>query len=495
MNTRARLSLTLAALAFASLACKTVMGTGQGGSSYTEPDYKPTPTATPVPVSQRLSGEDVPLIEVGPPGDSPRDRGRPRLSGEAFTLDTEHFRIHYTLDGEDGVPELDDNDNLQPDYVEEVARAFEFSWSAEIDYFGWAAPPPDDGQGGDDRYDVYLQNIMDDDYAGYTDADEENAIIGDNPNTPNLHETDSTRSHIVVDNDYEEYEDFASPSISLIEYMRSTAAHEFNHAIQFGYDGLETHDWLWEATATWMEEEVFDSINEVVDTLTSVFKSPDSCQLTEGGEDRVEDEGHWYGMWILMRYISEHYGHHAILRLWELAAIEDGYDAWDAMLDEMGLTMSELFRDYSIAMLTRDFEEGLKYPTVRLEGRAQLDDEFEPADGVEQLGADYVEIMARETYTVTLNSDDLSGVLVGVTDEQTYVFPLFDDSATVDGQGLEHSYLIVMNMNQARGASNCRAVDYTVTVESGGRPQQPTWQLPAPDFAAPKVEPLQDPDE
>ena len=40
-----------------------------------------------------------------------------------------------------------------------------------------------------------------------------------------------------------------------------TAAHEFFHAIQFAYDYGEDA-WMLEATATWMEERVFDKVND-----------------------------------------------------------------------------------------------------------------------------------------------------------------------------------------------------------------------------------------
>lgn len=495
MSSRRGLLLLSAALLCSTLACRTLLGDGSPGFSLE--DAKPTrqPTPTPLPLSTRLSGEDLPELSFGPPSDSPRDRGRPRLSGPAQALDTEHFRVHYTLEGEDAVPADDENGDGNPDYVEEVGRALEYSWFAAIEHFGWAAPPPDNDLGGDDRYDVYLQNIMDEEYAGYTDTDGDNSVIGDNPNTPDLIEDASTHSHIVLDNDYREYGESPSPGISVLDYMRSTAAHEFNHAVQFGYDGTEPHDWVWEATATWMEEESFDSINEVRGTLEAVFKSPDSCQLSEGGEDRWEDVDHWYGMWIFIRYLSEHYGHEAVLRLWELIASHDGYAAWDALMDENHTTFEDLFRDYSVALLTRDFEEGLSYPVVRLEGRTGVGQTFVPQDGVQQLGADYIEIEANGPITVSLSAENLTGVVVGFRKDQSLVYPLWANQVSMDGSQHERSYLIVMNLQRAKGEATCQFTPYQVRVESGGSPESPAWQLPAPHFVSPRVEGLQSLDE
>ena len=72
--------------------------------------------------------------------------------------------------------------------------------------------------------------------------------------------------------------------------MRLTAAHEFNHAIQYGYDGGEPDGWLWESTATWMETLVYQDIQEGEFFLEASFKSTDTCQLSFGGIDRINND-------------------------------------------------------------------------------------------------------------------------------------------------------------------------------------------------------------
>ena len=86
------------------------------------------------------------------------------------------------MSGEDAVQADDANGNALPDYVEEVAKALERSWDIEIQYLGWAEPPPDGILGGDDKFDVYLEDL--DLYiAGYVSGGEPSAMIGDNPRT------------------------------------------------------------------------------------------------------------------------------------------------------------------------------------------------------------------------------------------------------------------------------------------------------------------------
>ncbi|QYK50993.1 MAG: hypothetical protein KF701_00535 [Anaerolineales bacterium] len=481
----------LSALLLSSLACTTLLGEPEAERDY-ELDLRPTqPPTQPAPavLTQRLDGlQLLPDLALAPPARSPNDSDRPRLSGVMYVLDTQNFRIHYTREGEDAVPPAQTTDSGHPDYVIEVARAMEYSWFASIDHFGWAPPPPDFGLGGDDRYDVYLMNIMDEDYAGYTDSDYDDPVIGDNPNSP-LVELASTHTHLVLDNDYLEdydYNEDGTYPIAGLNYMRSTAAHEFHHAIQFGYDGEEPHDWVWEATSTWIEEELFNSVNDPVYTLDSVMKSPDSCQLAEGGEVHDDDLDRWYGMWIFMRHLSEQYGHGIVLRLWEHIIELDGYAAWDAVLAEYGTTLEDVFLDYSIVLLTRDFEEGLRYPTVALEGTANLNEWFVSTTGVHQLGADYISLPFQETITVTLEAEGMLGAVVGITEGRSYIYPLWDGELSLDSRWHERTYLVVMNMERAVNARNCFSSDYSVFVIGGGSPQEPEWSLAASNFQPPR---------
>jgi len=69
---------------------------------------------------------------------------RPILSGSELTIQTPHFRIHYTLTGQDAT-------TLQ--WADTTAAAAETSWTV-AGRLGWVLPPPDNGMGGDDRYDI-----------------------------------------------------------------------------------------------------------------------------------------------------------------------------------------------------------------------------------------------------------------------------------------------------------------------------------------------------
>ncbi len=442
-------------------------------------------------LSRHPAGQSVPLSQ-GDGYEEDEFFEPPQLSGPEQRLDTTHFRIHYTLSGDDAVSMADDNANNHPDYVDAVAQAMEYAWQVEIDQYGWAAPPPDNGWGGNNLYDVYLHNIFEDGTAGYTDGGFPETIIGDNPHTPAV-ETRASFSFIGLDNDYVEE---AKAPLTRLDFMRSTAAHEFMHALQFGYDGEEPADWLWEATATWIQDEVYDDLNDGNKELPAVFKSPDSCQLAEGGQARIESDGHWYGLWIFLRYISEQHGHQAVRAIWEQARHLDGYATLEAALANAGLSLDETQRGFAVSLLTRDFEEGADYPTVRLEGETRTGQTFIPVDGVGQMAADYIQIQADRPVTVSLSATDLTGMLVGIENGQAHIFRMPGNQATVEAGQFEYLYLIVVNLKRAVSEVACHMTDYSVTVQPANTTGRSPDQIVAvPNFQPPSVEPLLDPDE
>ncbi|MEM7347393.1 MAG: hypothetical protein AAF485_24405, partial [Chloroflexota bacterium] len=233
-----------------------------------------------------------------------------------------------------------------------------------------------------------------------------------------------------------------------------------------------------------------DELNASNEMLYAVFKSPDSCQLAYGGETRIEDDGHWYGLWIFLRYISEHHGHNAVRAIWEQTVNLDGYDAVEAALAGAGTNLTDIYQGYTVALLTRNFEEGAAYPTVRLEGEILTPQTFTPTDGVGQMGSDYIELKTTGLTAVRLNAPTLSGLLIGVRNGQATIFPLSEQQATVDTSAFDHLYLAVMNLNRATDEYACQMTSYTVDVTTGTQAQAADQTLPVPNFLPPSVEPL-----
>lgn len=211
---------------------------------------------------------------------------QPALASEAQVRSPEgHFIIHYATTGSDAPPLSDINSNGIPDWVETVASVFEAVYSREVIDMGYTAAPVVGGQ----PYDVYLQDQHY--YLGYTKSDV-------------FLTSKSASSYIVIDNDYSEFGSRYKP----LELLMVTAAHEYHHAIQYGYN-YYFDIWYAEATSTWIEDEVFDSVNQLYAYLQSWFDTPRMpLDTPDGGYER----------WLFNRYLAEVLGTISILQIWEL---------------------------------------------------------------------------------------------------------------------------------------------------------------------------------
>ena len=87
-------------------------------------------------------------------------------------------------------------------------------------------------------------------FYGYCTTDDPNII-----DEETTYEYWDASAYCVLDNDYSSTQ-FPNPTTPL-ENLQVTAAHEYFHAVQFAYD-IGEDAWLMEATATWVEDEVFD---------------------------------------------------------------------------------------------------------------------------------------------------------------------------------------------------------------------------------------------
>jgi hypothetical protein len=218
-----------------------------------------------------------------------------RKDSSNLVYETTHFAIHYDLTGTHAVNGEDINVDGIPDYINQVASVFEYVWSVEIDSLGYNAPPEDGLQGGSGLYDIYVANLPSQYYGlAYTTtgATEENACA----------------SYIEIRNNYDAswFQDKTE-----LENIQVTAAHEFYHAIQFGYNCYE-EIWMMEATAVWIEDIVYDHINDLYRYMNSWFIRPEKSL-----NDETNGCTHCYGSFIFFQYISEHVGgHETIKNIW-----------------------------------------------------------------------------------------------------------------------------------------------------------------------------------
>ena len=291
-----------------------------------------------------------------------------RPMGLDSTRGTAHCLVHFSLTPGDvnAVPATDANGNGTPDYIDTVITVIEHVWSTEIASMGFTAPPPDTS-GGDSRYDVYVFNLSPNTY-GYASKEQR---IGDNPNSPSVVETNAYTSYLALRNNYAGFggTDTALPV---------TVAHEFCHAVKNGYDA-DVARWMSEAMATWCESQVYSSLHDNYQYLSSWFAHPEYPldANNDPADSALYGTDHWYGSWIFFQYMTEHLSAGAlnVRAVLEHALAYDNTHG-DFSFQEIGdvlaphsTTFSEFFREFTVANATRTigsyrYNAGANYPDV-----------------------------------------------------------------------------------------------------------------------------------
>ena len=294
-----------------------------------------------------------------------------------------HFRVHYDTEGSDAVDPADDDGNGIPDYIDLAATVLDSIWVLEVEQLGYNPPPSDNGLGGGDEYDVYVIDLGRGGGCGLSDPLYGCAFPGTSGAT--------TYSHLEIDNN------FTDPSYEQtrgLDALRVTIAHEFHHAIQFGYYADMDGCWWQESTSTWMEEVAYPHIDDYLQYLNHFLGKPYRA-LNSGAcnSSRI------YGSALFSHFLDQRYGpalkplireelkqhppdrialraqSHLNRLIWEeLSRRKSAHlDHFDRVIRQvepggLGVAMGEFaVWNYFIGIRHRDiyYAEGDKYPSVR----------------------------------------------------------------------------------------------------------------------------------
>ena len=293
---------------------------------------------------------------------------------DVWSIETEHFTIHYTEDGRygDAVPGSDGSRDTVPWYVTTMGDYFEQVWDYEVGTLGYRSPPPDAGRGGSDNFDVYLLDIN---AYGYTTIDENGYL------------------YIVLDNDFESFPTNLDPEGDQKGCMKVTAAHEFFHVLQYEYGAWrEPSNWWLENTAVWMEDEIFDDVDDYLNYLGYIYEDANDNGRWDSGEVYYDLDGSvlgttgrpkgWadcpdtpidtfngyyeYGGVVWAKYLAEKYGDGFIKNVFHgLGGARNAIEVISDELNYRGYSLADAVADFRVKYILQDFEEGLKYPLPR----------------------------------------------------------------------------------------------------------------------------------
>ena len=326
----------------------------------------------------RLDGEDRREARriLARPDDGPLDR-----YGDGYTAPEAaqspfcdaNFCVHWVATGRDKPPldDIDGNDDGDgvPDYVEEVMGSAQDSFTVENTNLNWVEPLGDDNDGGGtgtDKTDVYLIETNGA-YFGYASPDEGQG------------QDSSKYSYLVLDDDYDEF-----GSIDPIDALQVTMAHEYNHVLQFTYDSLED-GWMFESTATWMENNVYPAIDDYINYVPSFARSS-RVPLTSNGGGGLKI----YGAAVWNHYLQGTTGAGTVRDAWDASPTVNpphlSVAAYDSVLSGgtgsnpfpgMGNTFAEFaFSTAEWRSLTLTYADAAKLPDMKRVAKLRVGDPY-----------------------------------------------------------------------------------------------------------------------
>jgi hypothetical protein len=334
------------------------------------------------------------------PDDGAADPARHGYSVPAAVNCTTNFCVHWVATTSDAPSPDDANGNAIPDYVETVQSVLENVWTKEVVDYGYRPPKSDEtstNHGPDAKVDVYIADLGSDGLYGYCTTDDPNVFTSSYP-------YGDVSAYCVVDNDFSTAQYGGAGAVG-VDALEVTVAHEFFHAVQAAYDFFDDGVLL-EGTAVWMEDEVYDDINDNYQYLAySALKRPDvpfDLALTNFSNPLA---GFQYGAFVFYRYLSERYATPDIVkRIWEFADASPGgpdqysLQAIDSALRERGTTFRTTFADWAAANTfpAAAYEEGAHYPVPPEKSSPKLNARAARTSGhatLDHLTSRYIELL------------------------------------------------------------------------------------------------------
>ncbi len=342
---------------------------------------------------------------------------RTESSGLDDTYDNGNFRFHYTTTGSNAVSSSDTNSNSIPDYIEQMSETFNTVVDYQLNTLIFVEPPGDgwyaanNDNGGDGSYDIYVRNAGNGVY-GYVQPEFYANNNGNNEHSTSVIEVNAFTSYMVMRHNYNGF-----PNTEL-EAIQVTAAHEFFHSVQFGYDGWE-ESWVMEASAVEMEEYIFDDINDCYQYMSSWFNSPQQSL-------NLDSQNRWYGSFIYFQYLAEHVNENMMLKFWEQSISHDSYygdysiQTLDEALINEGTTFASTLNGMSVANRIMSssasggiytYAEGDDYPvsgpsTFQNVSYSAGTAQDITSTNLQENAAQYIRLFSDDPVVATLTNDD-----------------------------------------------------------------------------------------
>lgn len=373
------------------------------------------------------------------------------------------FRFHYALTGVDAVnPASTISEAVAagvPDYIYEAVLAAQKADQLLRNTLGFDLPLSDQGQGGGDEYDFYVNNRSSAEY-GRTEWDFLNAS-GRGP------------GYSFVDNDFVGY------NTTGLAALRVTVAHEYFHGVQLNYRYRPQDTFFLEMSSTWFEDFAYDEVNDYYFYLRTFFNNP-STPLHE-------NDGYESCIWL--HYLAERTGTaRVVLDLWKDVKLEPAVNAFKTVLEAAPyvLPFSQAFSEFNTwcyftgprADAVRYFEEGANYPQIIFKRTVTMSLDSTISDGLSSLAANFYRVARKpQNIQAFLQTDEPNRWMVTAISkniQQQYVLSSSVEKTpiTVETSGREDTVVVVVvNTSLPPSAGQAVFSNYQLQLNSGTKLQ------------------------
>ena len=268
------------------------------------------------------------------------------------------FHIFYDSTGNNEPALLDEYSGRIPNssraYVDSVGKYFNYSWDYLVNSLGYEPPP---FQSGNSYYNVYIQELG----YNYGETVFEPSDLINNFNPPRY------TSYIRIENDFK---GFYSEGIA---GLKVTSAHELHHAFQIGSYGFWGSEiYIYEITSTWMEDVVYDDVNDYYCYLRDPYTPRKGQFLLPDVSFTSSDAQVTYSRAIWGKFIEKRFSRDVMRKTWEYIRQEHSLQAIDHALTNAGSSFRSAFLEWTIwnyntgpySDTARYYTEARNYPTV-----------------------------------------------------------------------------------------------------------------------------------
>ncbi len=235
---------------------------------------------------------------------------RPTLSGPVSRRYKTHVVVHYTTSGGDATTAA---------FAESVAVYAESCW-VRAEALLWAVPPPDQGVGYDDRFDIYLRSTAN--IGAYGVACWDSNYTNPYP--------DGYSSWLEIT------KDSVPQPFTVYDRLRALVAHEFHHGCQYRYSRSEQpYWWFYENTTVWMEDILMPGYGTLYwrNSPTTTYTQNPLTRSWYSINDTTSTYEYPGSLWA--KFLAEYYASYAVRYIWWCCGYHTGshclYDT-DSML-------------------------------------------------------------------------------------------------------------------------------------------------------------------